>query len=164
MVSGIARFQCSYVCTVFSPWPTGIILPTALDYLTVHFHGPEWIFGLSISAFSISNLVAGPILGFTYDRTRAVRAIVLVANLFEIGGEVQHTSQVLYAVDEGLRILYMAEMSCSQLLLIGSAMCKPIEINSLVAQQCNVPLPLGLHVLGCNGLLLLCFSIAFVWL
>ena len=72
--------------------PIGIILPTALDYLTVHFHGPEWIFGLSISAFSISNLFAGPILGFVYDRTRAVRAIVLVANLFEIGGEVHHTS------------------------------------------------------------------------
>ena len=88
---------------------------------------------------------------------------MLVANLFEIGGEVQHTSQVLYAVDEGLRILYMAEMSCSQLLLIGSAMCKSIEINSLVVQQCNEPLPLGLHVPR-YGLLLLCFSIAFVWL
>ena len=89
---------------------------------------------------------------------------MLVANLFEIGGEVQHTSQVLYAVDEGLRILYMAEMSCSQLLLIGSAMCELTEINSLVVQHSNEPLPLGLHVLGCNVLLLLCFSIAFVWL
>ena len=88
---------------------------------------------------------------------------MLVANLFEIGGEVQHTSQVLYAVDEGLRILYMAEMSCSQLLLIGSAMCEPTEINSLVVQHSNEPLPLGLHVPG-YVLLLLCFSIAFVWL
>ena len=144
IASGITRFQCGYVCTVFSPCPIGIILPTALDYLTVHFHGPEWIFGLSISAFSISNLVAGPILGSFYDRTRAVRAIVLVANLFEIGGEVQHSSQVLYAVDEGLHLCYMAEMySCSQLLLIGCAMCKLITFNSLVAQHsseaiCNV--------------------------
>ena len=78
---------------------------------------------------------------------------MLVANLFEIGGEVQHTSQVLYAVDEGLRILYMAEMSCSQLLLIGSAMCEPIKINSLVVQHSNEPLPPGT---SCTGI---CFSI-----
>ena len=65
---------------------TGIILPTALDFLTLHFHAEPWIYGLSLSAFSLSNLFAGPLFGFIYDRTKAVKSIVLVANLFEIGG------------------------------------------------------------------------------
>ena len=72
------------LCCVVSS--TGIILPTALDFLTLHFHAEPWIYGLSLSAFSLSNLFAGPVFGFIYDRTKAVKSIVLVANLFEIGG------------------------------------------------------------------------------
>ena len=65
---------------------TGIILPTAFDYLTIYFDGDQWMYGLCLAAYSISNLLVGPLLGWIYDKTGAVRIIVLIANLFEAGG------------------------------------------------------------------------------
>ena len=64
---------------------TGVILPTMWDYLQ-SMHGKEWLYGLSLSAFSISNLVTGPIYGVLFDRTHSTKLIILFANLFEIGG------------------------------------------------------------------------------
>ena len=62
-----------------------VILPTMWDYLR-GMGGPEWMYGLTLSAFSISNLLAGPIYGLVFDVTHQTKLIVLFANLFEIGG------------------------------------------------------------------------------
>ena len=63
-----------------------VIFPTMWDY--VHgYGGKEWLYGLCISAFSISNLLMGPLFGIAFDRTHKTKLIVLFANLFEIGGK-----------------------------------------------------------------------------
>ena len=62
-----------------------VILPTMLDYLHSK-GGEEWLYGVSLAAFSFSNLVTGPLYGLTFDRTHRTKLIVLFANLFEIGG------------------------------------------------------------------------------
>ena len=62
-----------------------VIFPTMWDYLR-GLGGQEWLYGLSLAAFSISNLFTGPLYGFVFDMTQRTRLIVLFANLFEIGG------------------------------------------------------------------------------
>lgn len=64
-----------------------VIFPTMWDY--IHgMGGQEWMYGLSLAAFSISNLFAGPVYGLLFDITQQTKVIVLIANLFEIGGKV----------------------------------------------------------------------------
>lgn len=62
-----------------------VIFPTMLDYLQ-SVGGGEWMYGLSLAAFSISNLITAPLYGVIFDKTHRTKLIVLVANLFEIGG------------------------------------------------------------------------------
>ena len=50
------------------------------------FGADKWLYGLTISAMSISNLLASPVMGAVYDRTHWTKAIVLFLNLFGIGG------------------------------------------------------------------------------
>lgn len=64
-----------------------VIFPTMLDYLQSK-GGEEWLYGLSLAAFSISNLFTAPLYGVIFDKTHRTKFIVLFANLFEIGGEV----------------------------------------------------------------------------
>ena len=63
-----------------------VIFPTMFDYVKSQ-GGLGWIYGLSLSAFSISNLLTAPVYGLVFDRVRAMRLIVLVANLFEVCGK-----------------------------------------------------------------------------
>lgn len=75
-----------------------VIFPTLWDFLRGK-GGEEWIYGLSLAAFSISNLFTGPLYGVVFDMTHRTKLIVLVANLFEIGGatvEVLPTQGVCY--------------------------------------------------------------------
>ena len=51
------------------------------------FGAEKWLYGLTLSALSISNFVIGPIMGAVYDRTYQTKLIVLFLNLFEIGGK-----------------------------------------------------------------------------
>ena len=62
-----------------------VIFPTMLDYL-ISMGGEEWLYGLSLAAFSISNLITAPLYGVIFDMTHRTKYIVLFANLFEIGG------------------------------------------------------------------------------
>ena len=64
-----------------------VILPTMFDYVTVVHGGEEWLYGLTLAAFSISNLVTGPLYGIVFDRTHRTKLLALFANLFEIGGQ-----------------------------------------------------------------------------
>jgi ceroid-lipofuscinosis MFS transporter 7 len=64
----------------------GVIIPTCWDYMSKEFGAEEWMYGLAISALSISNLIVGPIMGAIYDCTHSTKVLVLFLNLFEIGG------------------------------------------------------------------------------
>jgi MFS family permease len=68
-----------------------VIFPTLWDYLRGK-GGEEWMYGLSLAAFSISNLVTGPLYGVVFDMTHQTKLIVLVATLFEIGGNFMYFS------------------------------------------------------------------------
>lgn len=63
-----------------------VIFPTMWNYVQ-HYDGEQWLYGLSLAAFSISNLITAPLYGLLFDKTHKTKFIVLFANLFEIGGE-----------------------------------------------------------------------------
>ena len=63
-----------------------VVFPTLLEYMESE-GGQEWLYGLTIAGFSISNLVTSPLYGVVFDKTHQTKRILLIANLFEIGGE-----------------------------------------------------------------------------
>lgn len=62
-----------------------VILPTIWRYLQTLNAAPYFL-GLSLSAFSFSGLLAGPLFGHWSDRTLTTKKIILFANIFEIVG------------------------------------------------------------------------------
>ncbi|XP_036443295.1 major facilitator superfamily domain-containing protein 8 [Colossoma macropomum] len=62
-----------------------VILPTIWRYLQ-NLGAPSYFLGLSLSAFSFSGLLCGPLFGLISDRTRTTKKIILFANCFEIVG------------------------------------------------------------------------------
>lgn len=62
-----------------------VILPTIWRYLQTLNAAPYFL-GLSLSAFSFSGLLAGPLFGLWSDRTLGTKKIILFANVFEIVG------------------------------------------------------------------------------
>ncbi|XP_076879982.1 major facilitator superfamily domain-containing protein 8 isoform X2 [Brachyhypopomus gauderio] len=62
-----------------------VILPTIWRYLQTLEAAPYFL-GLSLSAFSLSGLLSGPLFGHWSDRTRTTKNIILFANCFEIVG------------------------------------------------------------------------------
>lgn len=68
-----------------------VVFPTMYDYVKSK-GGQGWLYGLSLSAFSISNLITAPLYGLVFDKTKMTKFIVLFANVFEICGESSHYS------------------------------------------------------------------------
>ena len=64
-----------------------MILPTLWDYLHLEFGASKWFYGLSLSAFSMATLLTGPLYGLAFDHTHQTKLIILVANVFVIGGQ-----------------------------------------------------------------------------
>ncbi|XP_067272504.1 major facilitator superfamily domain-containing protein 8 [Pseudorasbora parva] len=62
-----------------------VILPTIWRYLQT-LNAATYFLGLSLSAFSFSGLLAGPLFGLWSDRTLRTKKIILFANVFEIVG------------------------------------------------------------------------------
>lgn len=62
-----------------------VILPTIWRFLQTLDAAPYFL-GLSLSAFSLSGLLSGPLFGFWSDRTQGAKKIILFANCFEIIG------------------------------------------------------------------------------
>lgn len=63
-----------------------VILPTLWLYLEHSFDAEQWFFGVVFASFSFANLLSSPLFGFWVDFTRKTKTVILVANLFEIGG------------------------------------------------------------------------------
>ncbi|XP_061540748.1 major facilitator superfamily domain-containing protein 8 [Phycodurus eques] len=66
-----------------------VILPTIWKYLQT-LEAPSYFLGLTLSAFSLSGLLSGPLFGHWSDRTRTSKKIILFANLFEIVGNLMY--------------------------------------------------------------------------
>ncbi|KAK3533900.1 hypothetical protein QTP70_034889 [Hemibagrus guttatus] len=62
-----------------------VILPTIWRFLQTLDAAPYFL-GISLSAFSFSGLLSGPLFGFWSDRTHSTKKIILFANCFEIIG------------------------------------------------------------------------------
>ncbi|XP_051930530.1 uncharacterized protein mfsd8l1 isoform X1 [Hippocampus zosterae] len=62
-----------------------VILPTIWKYLQT-LDAPPYFLGLTLSAFSLSGLLASPLFGHWSDRTRTTKKIILFSNFFEIVG------------------------------------------------------------------------------
>jgi Na+/melibiose symporter-like transporter len=77
-----------------------VILPTAFDY--VQKMTPVNIYvGLILSSYSISGSITGVIMGKISDITGKVKILILVSNIFEIGGN------ILYFVTENIHIVLL---------------------------------------------------------
>jgi len=63
-----------------------VILPTLWLYLEHSFDAEQWFFGVVFASFSFANLLSSPLFGFWVDYTRKTKTVILIANLFEIGG------------------------------------------------------------------------------
>ena len=80
-----------------------VILPTAFDY--VQTMTPINIYvGLILSSYSISGSIAGVIMGKISDITGKVKILILVSNIFEIGGN------ILYFVTNNIHIVLLGRL------------------------------------------------------
>ena len=96
----------------------GVILPTCWDYLHEEFGAQKWLYGLTISAMSISNLLIGPIMGAIYDKTHQTKILVLFLNLFEIGGQLSIIGLYNYNDSYCINLLYLDQCYCVCMLYV----------------------------------------------
>ena len=61
---------------VFYTLHTAIIMPTIWEYVVDKFGAQEWVYSLSISCSSMSNILFGPLFGALYDKTHATKVLV----------------------------------------------------------------------------------------
>lgn len=76
---------CSYnfLCGV----EYAVVIPTLWGYVS-RYGASEAFYGLSLSIFSVSRLLFGPLFGYWYDKTHRLKLIFCFAILFEIAGNV----------------------------------------------------------------------------
>lgn len=67
-----------------------VILPTLWLYLSEKFGASSYFLGLVLSAFSLADMLASPIIGRWSDRTGNTRVIVLIANLPQFIGSIMY--------------------------------------------------------------------------
>jgi len=77
-----------------------VILPTAFDY--VQTMTPAYIYvGLILSSYSISGSITGVVMGKISDMTGKVKILILLSNIFEIGGN------ILYFITNNIHIVLL---------------------------------------------------------
>jgi ceroid-lipofuscinosis MFS transporter 7 len=85
--------RLSFIIIFFLNFLTGIeyavILPTALQYLQ-KYGGGQIQLGLCLSAYSFSSLFSSPIMGRFSDKTNNTKLIMLLANLWQIAGNLMY--------------------------------------------------------------------------
>ena len=64
-----------------------VVLPTVWDYLSKRFKAEHWVYSLSVTGASLTNVFAGPMLGAVYDKTHACKLLVLTAIAFAVSGK-----------------------------------------------------------------------------
>jgi hypothetical protein len=77
-----------------------VILPTAFDYVQTMTSINIYV-GLILSSYSISGSITGVIMGKISDITGKVKILILVSNIFEIGGN------ILYFVTNNIHIVLL---------------------------------------------------------
>ncbi|KAM4042997.1 major facilitator superfamily domain-containing protein 8-like isoform 2-T2 [Anomaloglossus baeobatrachus] len=65
--------------------PDTVILPTVWLYLQ-SLDAQPFFLGLVLSAFSLTELLSGPMFGYWSDRTGKTKSVILLSNCFEIAG------------------------------------------------------------------------------
>ncbi|CAF0906004.1 unnamed protein product [Adineta ricciae] len=80
-----------------------VILPTAFDYVKTMTPISVYV-GLILSFYSVSGAVTGVIMGKISDVTGKVKVLILVSNLFEIGGN------ILYFVTKNIHIVLLGRL------------------------------------------------------
>lgn len=80
-----------------------VILPTAFDYVKTMTPISVYV-GLILSSYSISGSIMGVIMGKISDVTGKVKVLILVSNVFEIGGN------ILYFVTNNIHIVLLGRL------------------------------------------------------
>lgn len=80
-----------------------VILPTAFDYVKTMTPVNVYV-GLILSSYSISGSIAGVIMGKISDVTGKVKILIIVSNIFEIGGN------ILYFVTNNIHIVLLGRL------------------------------------------------------
>ena len=80
-----------------------VILPTAFDYVQTMTSTNIYV-GLILSSYSISGSIAGVIMGKISDVTGKVKILILLSNIFEIGGN------ILYFVTNNIHIVLLGRL------------------------------------------------------
>ena len=77
-----------------------VILPTAFDYVQTMTSANIYV-GLILSSYSISGSITGVIMGKISDITGKVKILIIVSNIFEIGGN------ILYFATDNIHIVLL---------------------------------------------------------
>jgi len=85
------KYVGTYIVTaiyfLFSGIEYAIILPT-LNLFLDSFNAPKIYLGLALSSFSLTGLISAPIYGRFTDKYDSTKAVVILSNIFEIGGNI----------------------------------------------------------------------------
>jgi ceroid-lipofuscinosis MFS transporter 7 len=92
---------------------------------------PIYIYvGLILSSYSISGSIAGVIMGKISDITGKVKILILVSNLFEIGGN------ILYFVTENIHIVLLGRFIAG----VGMGAVPPVGFRCLFLMVDKIPI------------------------
>ena len=94
-----------------------VILPTAFDYVKTMTNVDIYV-GLILSSYSISGSITGIIMGKISDTTGKVKILILVSNIFEIGGN------ILYFVTANIHIVILGRFIAG----VGMGAVPPVRI------------------------------------
>ena len=95
-----------------------VILPTAFDYVKT-MTGVDVYVGLILSSYSISGAIAGIIMGKISDMTGKVKILIIVSNIFEIGGN------ILYFVTNNIHIVLLGRLIAG----VGMGAVPPVSVG-----------------------------------
>ena len=74
----------------FSGVEYSVIFPTAYLYMK-SFSDDKIFMGLVIAAYPFSSMVSLPIFGYLYDRTRRIRELMIILNMFQMVGNIVYS-------------------------------------------------------------------------
>jgi Na+/melibiose symporter-like transporter len=80
-----------------------VILPTAFEYVKTMTNANIYV-GLVLSSYSIAGSIAGIIMGKISDMTGKVKILILIATIFEIGGN------ILYFVTNNIYLVLLGRL------------------------------------------------------